>query len=334
MIYESEEGLIGEGMPKKTKLFFVLTFFALLIASVFVYTMFIGPMRFKVPIDEKFGGILFEVKEGMSTVSIAKELKAFGVIASSEAFSVMAELFGDTKHIKPGIYYFKSPTGAVQAERRIAKGEFGLPQVKLTFPEGFTVKQVAERLEANLAFFDKSEFLGLASTSEGYLFPETYFFMPSDNAKKIYSAMILMFRKQTSELWNGVSTSTKEDLVKMASILQKEVKDPKDMKIVSGILWKRISIGMALQVDSTLDYERNKTSAELTKADLEQDSLFNTYTRRGLPPTPIDNPGIDALRAAMEPTASPYLYFLTDKDGKVYYAKTFEEHKANKARHL
>ena len=120
----------------------------------------------------------------------------------------------------------------------------------------------------------------------------------------------------------------------MASVLEKEVRDAKDMKIVSGIFWKRIEMGMALQADSTLDYERNKTSAELTSDDLKTDSPYNTYTRSGLPPTPIDNPGLNAITAALNPTASPYLYFLTDKDGKVYYAKTFEEHKKNKAKYL
>ena len=92
--------------------------------------------------------------------------------------------------------------------------------------------------------------------------------------------------------------------------------------------------GIALQADATLAYERGKTSAELTAEDLKKDSPYNSYTRRGPPPTPICNPGLNAINAALLPEDSPYLYFLTDKDGKVYYAKTFEEHKKNKTRYL
>ena len=140
-------------------------------------------------------------------------------------------------------------------------------------------------------------------------------------------------REQTKNLM-ALSSKDKSDIVAMASILEKEVKSSEDRRIVSGILWKRIKIGMALQVDATLDYERNKTSAELTAEDLKEDSPYNTYTRTGLPPSPINNPGLDAIKAALEPKASLYLYFLTDSDNNVHYAKDFEEHKRNKEKYL
>jgi UPF0755 protein len=106
------------------------------------------------------------------------------------------------------------------------------------------------------------------------------------------------------------------------------------MQTIAGILWKRIEMGMPLQVDATLEYERGLGSAELTLDDLRTDTPYNTYTRKGLPPTPIANPGSVALSAALNPTASPYLFYLTGDDGTFHYAKDFEEHKRNKERYI
>ena len=116
----------------------------------------------------------------------------------------------------------------------------------------------------------------------------------------------------------------------MASILQKEVRQPDTMKMVSGILWKRLSIGMALQVDAVFGYIFNKPTYSPSLDDLAVDSLYNTYKYRGLPPGPISNPGLDAIEAALTPTPSKYLYYLTGKDGTMHYATTFEQHIDNR----
>jgi UPF0755 protein len=106
------------------------------------------------------------------------------------------------------------------------------------------------------------------------------------------------------------------------------------MQIIAGIVKKRLELGMPLQVDATLEYERGKGSSDLTIKDLQADSPYNTYTNKGLPPTPISNPGTVALLAALHPKQTPYLYYLTDAKGNFHYAKTFEEHKRNKALYL
>lgn len=336
MIYESEEGLIEETLPRKAKyLLAAVVTFAVLAVCFLIYNFFTGPFAFRAPVDSRLHGALVEVAPGESAASLGKDLKTKGVIGSATLFNLYTAILGDTKKIQAGLYLFKRPTGIIQAENRFIKGDFGLEIGKVTFPEGFTARQVAERLEANLPLFDKEKFWSIASGSEGYLFPETYFFTPGDSEREIYTAMILMFRKKTASLWpSDISASAKEDMVKMASVLEREVKSPEDMKIVSGIFWKRIKAGIALQADATIAYERGKASAELSTEDLKKDSPFNTYTRRDLPPTPISNPGLNAIEAALVPEESPYLYFLTDEDGKVYYAKTFEEHKKNKEKYL
>jgi len=322
--------------PKSSPRIKAFLFFILLVCFAiiyFCYQMFLGPRNFNVPINEKLGGVLVEVRPGMGGMELARKLKSDGVIGSVSLFGGLLSIFGDSKKIVAGYYLFKHPVGVLEAETRIRKGDFGLQMAKVTFPEGFTLKQVVERLDANLPLFDKEKFMALASTSEGYLFPETYFFLPTDNEEIIFKKMRSVFDEETAKVF-ATSTRQKDEIIKMASIIEKEVRGPDDMRIVSGILWKRMKIGMALQVDATLAYERGLTSAELRTADLEKDSPYNTYTNRGLPPTPIDNPGLNAIIAAINPVESPYLYFLTDEEGKVYYAKTFEQHKVNKAKYL
>ncbi len=312
MIYESEEGLIESAIPRKAKYFVLTIFLAISFCILFVsYHFLIGPFYFSVEANKVYGGVLINIVEGESAKDVGAELQSKGIISSSVLFNATVGVFGFAKHIVPGVYLFRKPQGILFAESRISRGDFGIARLKITFPEGFTTKQVADRLEANLPFFDKDLFLSLASTSEGYLFPSTYFFAPGASEGEIFGVLVNTFSKMTKLIFAN-SARDKEDVIKMASIIEKEVRDPKDMQIVSGILWKRLSIGMALQVDS----------APIT------------YEERGLPEEPICNPGLNAIKAAIAPEASLHLYFLTDKAGKVYYAKTFEEHKRNKTKYL
>ncbi|MDB5204470.1 MAG: aminodeoxychorismate lyase, protein [Candidatus Taylorbacteria bacterium] len=281
-------------------------------------------------------GVYIDIKNGMSVRQVGQVLVNNKVISSPDAFVLLTSLLRNGNNISTGIYLFKSSVSIFEAEKRIINADYGIEAKKITFPEGFTNKQVAERLEANLPLFDKNVFLSLASTTEGYLYPETYFFSPNDTETVIYKKMIDTFKSETKDLASDFAQSknTQNDIVIMASILEREVKSKEDKQIVSGILWNRIKNKMALQVDATLAYERDKDSYTLTSADLKDDSPYNTYTRRGLPPTAISNPGYDSIYAALNPTQNNYVYFLTDREGKVYYAKTYEEHLKNKAKYL
>jgi len=120
----------------------------------------------------------------------------------------------------------------------------------------------------------------------------------------------------------------------MASILEGEALTTSDRKLVAGVLWRRLEIGMPLQVDATFSYVNGKTTFELTLDDLKIDSPYNTYKYKGLPPTPINNPGLNSINAALYPTKTKYLYFLSGNDGKMHYARTFEEHKRNRQLYL
>ena len=148
--------------------------------------------------------------------------------------------------------------------------------------------------------------------------------------------MVANFNKKI-ESWSGAIETSKHslrDIIIMASILEREAATSEDMALVSGVLWNRISKGMPLQVDATFMYLLGRKSSELTTADLKIKSAYNTYTNKGLPAGPIGNPGITAIRAAIHPTATSNMYYLSDKDGVMHYAKTFNEHIANKAKYL
>jgi UPF0755 protein len=120
----------------------------------------------------------------------------------------------------------------------------------------------------------------------------------------------------------------------MASLVEEETRTPADRRLVAGILWKRIKLGMPLQVDAVFPYINGKNTYEVTARDLKIDSPYNTYLYPGLPIAPIANPGLDSIKAAIEPAESPYLYYLSDRAGAMHYAKTFEEHKRNRELYL
>ncbi len=252
------------------------------------------------------------------------------MVRSGEAFSIVARIFGGK--VRVGTYLISEPENTVSLALRLAEGVTGLSSVKVTIPEGLSNREVAERLRDALPGFDVPGFLSAAEGSEGYLFPDTYFFLPGVLGPEAFEVMRSTFNTRTAPLMDEISASgrTLDEIVTMASLIEEEARQSDTRKIVSGILWKRIKIGMALQVDAVFGYILGKSGYAPTGSDLKIDSPYNTYTNRGLPPTPIANPSLDSIEAALRPTETQYLYYLTGKDGNMYYAKTFDEHIQNR----
>ena len=271
------------------------------------------------------------INSGQSLFSVSKELSDDGVIRSRRTFEMLVMTFGSDSHISEGEYYFEHPVSVVEVAMHIAGRQFGIDKKKVTFPEGFSNKEMAARLDATFDTFDSALFLSLAKGQEGYLFPDTYGFFPSTTPDVIIAALKKNFEKKTQSLEKDFATSkrSKEDILIMASIIEKEAAGDNDRALISGILWNRIDAGIPLQVDAPFLYLVGKESKDLTKKDLAFDSLYNTYTHKGLPPTPINNPGLAAISAALHPEPSAYFYYLHDKDGMIHYAKTYTEHKKN-----
>jgi UPF0755 protein len=282
----------------------------------------------------------FVVEQGDDLGTIAYNLQTAHLIKSAEVFKLMMLALGSAEHVSVGAYYFEVPVTSIEVALKISGNEFGILQHRVTFPEGFTNTEIAARLTAKFSTperpFDTAKFLSLAADKQGYLFPDTYGFDPHVTPETVIATLTQTFTEKTAPLEAEFTASSRsrKDIIIMASILEKEAANAEEMPMIAGILWKRIDRGIALQVDAPLTLMLGKTSAELTVTDLAMKSPYNTYVHKGLPPAPIDNPGLDAISAALHPVSSPYLYYLHDSKGTVHYASTFEEHKANKQKYL
>lgn len=173
---------------------------------------------------------------------------------------------------------------------------------------------------------------------EGWLAPDTYRVYKNSTLEEIVKKLIAWrLNNITPEMYEEMERTNKTfyDVLTMASILEKEVRDLADKKMVADIFWRRLAKNWALQADSTVHYVVGKEGNVFTTSkDRQADSLWNTYKYPGLPPSPICNPGLDSIKAALEPTKNNYWYFLTDKNGTVYYAKTLEEQNNNRYKYL
>ncbi|MFH1392198.1 MAG: endolytic transglycosylase MltG [bacterium] len=194
------------------------------------------------------------------------------------------------------------------------------PEVQVTFPEGFTVKQIQDRLAANNLVFELDENL------EGYLFPDTYRFYKNSTAEQAIKKMQDNFNAKVGEI-------SYDDLI-LASIVQKEVSNQEDMKKVAGIFLKRLKVNMPLQSDATINFITGKNLTQPSIKDTKTASPYNTYLNLGLPLAPICNPGLTAIEAVQNPEESAYWYFLTPPDIPTIYSKSLEEHNAAKAKFL
>lgn len=221
-----------------------------------------------------------------------------------------------------------------QSAKERAK-ENQLKEISVTIPEGFSVFDIDDRL-SSMELILPGQFAGMAASLEGFLFPDTYFvyenkFKSEDLMKKMQNNFLT---KMTPDLLKEAKKRKRDmkDAIVIASILEKEVKTEKDYAIVAGILWKRLDRGWPLQADATLLYGKNTTT--ITKDALAENTPYNTYKRRGLPPTPISNPGLKTIRAAIFPETSSYWFYITDSKGNVHYAKTNEEQNENRKKYL
>lgn len=281
-------------------------------------------------------GALIEIPEDASFGETAIMLEQENVITSAFWMRVVARLTGSDRDMDAGRYLFEAPQNLVGILLRLSNGEHGLPSVRVTLPEGLSNREMGIILSGTIAGFNESEWLSKTKELEGYLFPDTYSFYKDASVDEIIVRMRENFDERTEELRleaEGMGVSF-NDLVIMASIIEKEANTEEDRHIVSGILWSRIEEGVALQVDAVFPYIRENPDHIPNGDDPELDSPYNTYLNRGLPPGAIANPGLEALDSAIHPTATDYFYYLTGNDGKMYYAESFEGHKRNREQYL
>jgi len=276
------------------------------------------------------------IPTGLSLRDIATMLEEKHVVHSRIAFALLVKFRGAESHIIAGSYLFPTPLSLGPVVERLVSGDHGIERLRVTLPEGTSITGMGRIFKKTFTQFDDAQFATLTEGMEGYLFPDTYFFFSNATSGPMVDKLKENFLTKTQLLYAETMANKKDwsEIMVMASIIEEEGATPEDRRIISGILWKRIAKHMLLQVDAPFAYAIGKNSATLTVDDLNSVSPYNTYRNYGLPPTPISNPGLDAIDAALHPQASPYFYYLSGKDGVMHYAKTFEEHKLNKERYL
>lgn len=310
--------------------------FILLIIAVFILALMVlwlalisSPINFP-------KGLIYDLSKGKTLSVVADDFNQKHLIKSPFIFKSLVCVFGFSCRVYEGDYVFAERQNVISLAWRIAHNDTNLVPMKVTLREGLTSFEIADVLEDKLQTFNKKTFLKIVEKSEGYLFPDTYLIIPGTSESEIVKLMTDNFNEKIKTLESKIKAFNKplSDIIKMASILEGEARTFETRKIVSGILWKRISIGMPLQVDTSFKYINGKTSKTLTTEDLKIDSPYNSYTNKGLPPTPISNPGLMAIEAAITPIKTAYLYFLTDDEGNMHYATTHDEHVLNKEKYL
>lgn len=280
------------------------------------------------------------VKQGDSFKSVAGQLVDGGVLSSKVMLKIPAKLFGVDKRLIPGRYDFTGKNSYSSVLKKLGQGDF--VRIKVTIPEGATIWQTAALLADSLKFEADSiralnketKFLTERELAylEGYLFPETYYFPWGSSAREAAAIMVKQYRSMTDSLWPEqiVASLTKEEIIILASIIEAETGDNNERELVSSVYHNRLKKKMKLDADPTVIYGLGGLKRSLWLKDLKKKTPYNTYLNRGLPPTPINSPGLAAIKAALYPAESDYYYFVADNGGKHLFSKTNAEHNRNR----
>jgi UPF0755 protein len=295
--------------------------------------------------------VTIEVHEGDSAYSVGRRLEQAGIIRSHYIWDILARL-DSGNYLKAGVYQIELPARPEEIRAVLVEGKQEL--IRVTIPEGVTLKKTAQLLAA-AHICDADAFLAAASdvnlldeyrvggdTMEGYLYPDTYFFEANYPAEKVLRYMADAFYTALENIpLDGTPGKTAADLSPdeiyektiIASIVEREYRDANEAPLMAGVFYNRLRIGMALQSCATVEYvitdiEGKPHPTRIYAADLEINNPYNTYQYAGLPPGPISEPGLVALRAAFNPAQTPNLYFrlVNPNEGRHYFSTTFDEH--------
>ena len=276
---------------------------------------------------------IFVISRGESIREIGNSLKKEGLIRDSVVFFIYLKLKNQDKNIQAGDYRL-SPS--MSLPKIVENLNHGILDIWVTIPEGLRAEEIAELYEKNLPSYDSSWRASLIA-NEGYLFPDTYLIPKDADVPMVISMMRNNFNKKIGEIGLSPESPSIPKLIKIASLIEREAITDEEKPLISGIIKNRLDLGMGLDIDATLQYAKGKVGGKWWSVPTGDDrkivSSYNTYLNPGLPPTPIANPGIEAIRAAANPQDTPYLYYIHAK-GKIYPARTIQEHNANVQKYL
>ena len=313
---------------KKLKIVFLLTILVFL-GMYFVYT------EGSLPVDKNnTGSTIFVIKKGEGLNSIIKRLATEDLIRNKLVFFAIALQKGIEKRVQAGDFKLSKKMSATDIAEAITHGTL---DEWVTIVEGLRKEEIAQKLAETFTF---SEISFIEQSKEGELFPDTYLIPKTATMDAIIQMMKLNYQKKMAEARKERPFEKRSDreILILASLIEREAKFSDDRRLVASIILKRAqSNDMKLQLDATIQYalgyqrkEKTWWKRELTIDDLKVDSTYNTYERKGLPPAPICNPGLDSIKAALAADPNtPYWYYINDKKGRIHVAKTLEEHNKN-----
>lgn len=277
---------------------------------------------------------MFVIQQGKGVREIANELKDAGLIKDPIVFFLMVKENRWDNKIQAGEFYLSPSMSAQQVAKALQVGTF---DTRITIPEGKRADEIADILQQHFSSYSE-DWRPQLEAHEGYLFPDTYAFRKDVDLNTVITTMKNNFEKKYDSI-SGTrkNTLSKAEIVNISSLVEREARFPEDRPLVASVILNRLKIGMALQLDATVQYalgyqpaEKNWWKKNLTLADINLVSPYNTYANPGLPPTPISNPGFDVLNAVVNAPDTDYLYYITDpKTGRNVYSKTLAEHNAN-----
>ena len=308
--------------------------------SVFIFTQ-IGPYN-----KNNTKGIVVEIPQGSTTDTISDILYKNNLIKNKVMFKISVKLSNKAQQFKAGKYLFNQTYSNKQIINDLSLGKIYNDGIKITIPEGSTSREIVSILvdkklgnqdsyEALISnpkeFYNDFKFLEEddITSLEGFLYPSTYYFDENSSEKEVLSTMLSQFNKvYTDKLRDRQKelNMTTEQVVNLASIVEKEAILDKDRPIIASVFYNRLKIGMPLQSDATIQYIFKERKKIVTYKDLEIDSPYNSYKNKGLPPTPISSPGIESIKATLYPEKTDYLYFVAKMDGGNNYSKNYEDH--------
>ncbi len=291
------------------------------------------------------------VKPGASLKSIAALLEQKGVVKHARAFSIKAESDGYATRFMPGAYSMRQNEPYDKLVAKLLKGVKS-PSAKVSIPEGTTLKQAAEIVSGAVKSISADDYIRVArddppafglqgykkgTTLEGMLFPATYEVGLKAKAEQVVNTQLAAFTAKFTKVEMrraAAANLTEYDVVIIASMIDREAMVATERPLVAAVIWNRLRKDMLLQIDATIQYALGKTKPLLTFDDLKIDSPYNTYKHMGLPPTPISNPGLAALRAAADPAGVDYLYYVARNDGtgRHYFSTSYDQFLADQAK--
>lgn len=322
------------------KKFGLLMLVAIFAVSAFLVWFFVN-IR---PVSSGSTQVNFTVPKGSSAGEVGKLLFDKGLIRNSSVFKIYIQFSGKSSDIQVGDYKLAPSMNIFQIADILTSPA---PLVRVTIPEGLRKEEVAQKFTLALEK-DKSFTAALLlefQNEEGYLFPDTYYLAREAAPKAILLSMKSNYEARTKGLKpNGDVELNASQLLTLASIIERETRNANERPVVAGIYFNRLKMGMPLQADATVQYAAASLVCQplnecnwwkpVTSVDLQTDSPFNTYKNAGLPPSPIGNPGLSAIKAVYAPQKTEYLYYIHDNGGNIHYARTLDEHNKNVNRYL